>query len=100
LVTVGCGAYAGAVGPAPLAWSLAVATLMALSLREIWYFRGAFKIECGVTLFALPLMLDWHNCVPFTFPGCVLGLSVLAAGKIFEPCREDLVRSNSELLAR
>lgn len=95
--TSGCGLYPGAE---PLSWSLAVLTLMAISVREIWYFGGAYKGECGVTLFALPLMLDLNTRVPLTIPACALGLSVLAVGKVFEPCREDLRRSNSEFLAK
>jgi hypothetical protein len=45
-------------------------------------------------------MLDSSNQFPFAMPLCALGLSILAAGKIFEPFNEDLVRSNSEFLAK
>lgn len=81
-------------------WSLSMLALMAISMRELWYFGGAYKQECGITLFMLPLMLDRSTSIPLTAPLCAVGLSILAGGKLLEPLEEDLVRSNSEFLAR
>ena len=61
---------------------------------------GAYKQECGITLFMLPLMLDRYNSIPFAAPLCAVGLAILAGGKLLEPLEEDLVRSNSEFLAK
>lgn len=83
-----------------IAWTLWILSLMAVSIREIWYFGGEYKKECGITLFMLPLMLDPNTTIPFTIPLCALGMSVLAAGKLFEPCIEDLERSQSEFLVK
>ena len=83
-----------------LSWTLSIVALMILSIREIYYFGFEYKQECGISLLMLPFMLDVNNQVPFTIPLCALGLSVLAVGKIFEPLREDLIRSNSEFLAK
>ena len=83
-----------------LSWTLSMVALMILSVREIYYLGFEYKQECGISLAMLPFMLDVNNQVPFTIPLCALGLSVLAAGKIFEPLREDLIRSNSEFLAK
>jgi len=108
IVTMGLGLYSGNiidVGDTDgieesLSWTFAIVSLMAISFREIWYFGAAYKSECGITLLTLPLMLDLNSRVPFTIPACALGMSVLAAGKVFEPCREDLIRSNSEFMAK
>lgn len=101
LATLAGGLYSALSGSyESLPWSFAILALMVISIREIWYFGPAYKIECGITLFMLPLMLDLNNHVPFAIPLGALGMGVLAAGKIFEPCEEDLVRSNSEFLAR
>jgi len=82
-----------------ISWSLSIIALMVVSIREIFYFGVEYKQECIITLLTLALMLDHNNHIPFTFPLCALGMSILAAGKLFEPCKEDLVRSNSEFLA-
>jgi hypothetical protein len=81
-------------------WTFSILALMAISIREIWYFGLEYKQECVITLLMLALMFDHSNHVPFTIPLCALGTSVLAAGKFFEPCLEDLVPSNSEFLAK
>lgn len=81
-------------------WSLSMLALMAISLRELWYFGGAYKQECGIILFMLPLMLDRNTSIPFAAPLCAVGLAILAGGKLLEPLEEDLVRSNSEFLAK
>ena len=81
-------------------WSLSILALMTVSIREIYYFGVEYKQECIITLLTLALMFDHNNHVPFTFPLCALGMSILAAGKLFEPCEEDLVPSNSEFLAK
>ena len=83
-----------------LSWSLSILALMTVSIREIFYFGVEFKQECTITLLTLALMFDHSNHVPFTFPLCALGMSILAAGKLFEPCEEDLIPSNSEFLAK
>jgi hypothetical protein len=83
-----------------ISWSLSILALMAVSVREIYYFGVEYKQECIITLLTLALMFDHNNHVPFTFPLCALGMSILAAGKLFEPCEEDLVPSNSEFLAK
>lgn len=82
------------------AWPLSMVALMVISIRELWYFGGAYKQECGITLFMLPLMLDRYNSIPFAAPLCAVGLAILAGGKLLEPLEEDLVRSNSEFLAK
>lgn len=82
-----------------ISWSLSIIALMAVSIREIFYFGVEYKQECIITLLTLALMFDHSNHIPFTLPLCALGMSILAAGKLFEPCKEDLVRSNSEFLA-
>mmetsp|Transcript_22611 Transcript_22611/g.47191 ORF Transcript_22611/g.47191 Transcript_22611/m.47191 type:complete len:111 (-) Transcript_22611:140-472(-) len=94
------GTTAGGIIEESLSWTFAMVSLMAISVREIWYFGAAYKTECGITLVTLPWMLDLNGRVPFTIPACALGMSVLAAGKVFEPCREDLIRSNSEFMAK
>lgn len=99
IITAVSGLHLSIFAPA-LSWSFAILAQMAVSVREIWYFSGAYKTECGITLFMLPLMLDLNNRIPFTVPLCALGMSVLAGGKVFEPCREDLVRSDSEFMAK
>lgn len=81
-------------------WSFSILALMAISIREIWYFGVEYKQECILTLLMLAFMLDHSSHLPFTIPLCALGMSVLAAGKLFEPCQEDLVPSNSEFLAQ
>ena len=83
-----------------VSWSLSILALMTVSIREIFYFGVEYKQECIITLLTLALMFDQNNHVQFTFPLCALGMSVLAAGKLFEPCKEDLVPSNSEFLAK
>mmetsp|Transcript_9604 Transcript_9604/g.14812 ORF Transcript_9604/g.14812 Transcript_9604/m.14812 type:complete len:248 (+) Transcript_9604:40-783(+) len=83
-----------------LAWKLWVLSLMVVSIREIWYFGGEYKRECGITLFMLPLMLDPNTIIPLTIPLCALGMDVLAAGKVFEPCEEDLKQTQSEFLTK
>ena len=102
-VTLGSG-MASWIAPdvaSEISWLLSILSLMAVSLREIWYFGFAYKQECGITLIALPLMLDADtNFIPFATPLCALGMGVLAAGKVFEPCTEDMTRSNSEFLAK
>jgi len=90
---VGVGAYRWLPLAGP-AWTLSMLALMAVSIREILYFGGEYKQECGITLFMLPLMLDLNNPIPFTSSLCALGMAVLAAGKLFEPCREDLIPDN------
>ena len=81
-------------------WVFSLLGLVAISFREIYYFGFEYKQECGIILVVVPFMLDVNNSFPFTTPLCALGLSVLAAGKVFEPLSEDLVRSNSEFLAK
>jgi hypothetical protein len=83
-----------------VAWVLTILSLVIISLREIYYFGFDYKQECGIVLCMSPFMLDSSNQFPFAMPLCALGLSILAAGKIFEPFNEDLVRSNSEFLAK
>ena len=83
-----------------ISWSLSILALMTVSIREIFYFGVEYKQECIITLLTLALMFDYNNHVPFIFPLCALGISILAAGKLFEPCDEDLVPSNSEFLAK
>lgn len=83
-----------------VSWSLSIIALLAISIREIWYFGVEYKQECVISISMLALMFDNNNHVPFTIPLCALGISVLAAGKLFEPCQEDLVPSNSEFLAK
>lgn len=83
-----------------VSWSLSIIALLAISIREIWYFGVEYKQECVITISMLAFMFDNNNHVPFTIPLCALGISVLAAGKLFEPCEEDLVPSNSEFLAK
>lgn len=83
-----------------ISWSLSIIALMTVSIREIWYFGVEYKQECVITISMLAFMFDYNNHVPFTIPLCALGISVLAAGKLFEPCKEDLVPSNSEFLAK
>jgi uncharacterized integral membrane protein len=81
-------------------WTLTWLILLAISIREIYYFGLEYKQECVLVLVMLPFMWDGKVDNPFVMPLCGLGLSVLAAGKIFEPLREDLVCSNSEFLAK
>jgi hypothetical protein len=83
-----------------ISWSLSIIALIAISIREIWYFGVEYKQECAISISMLAFMFDNNNHVPFTIPLCALGISVLAAGKLFEPCQEDLVPSNSEFLAK
>jgi hypothetical protein len=83
-----------------ISWSLSIVALLAISIREIWYFGVEYKQECVISISMLAFMFDNNNYVPFTIPLCALGISVLAAGKLFEPCKEDLVPSNSEFLAK
>ena len=83
-----------------ISWNLSILTLMAVSIREVYYFGVEYKQECVITILMLALMFDHNNHVPFTIPLCALGMSVLAAGKLFEPCQEDLIPSNSEFLAK
>ena len=83
-----------------ISWYLSIIALMAVSIREIWYFGVEYKQECVISISMLAVMFDNNNHVPFTIPLCALGISVLAAGKLFEPCEEDLVPSNSEFLAK
>lgn len=84
----------------PISWSLAMLALIAINIREIWYFGISYKVECLIALCMLPLMLNLNNHIPFTIPICALAMCVLAGGKVFEPCNEDLVRSNSEFMAK
>lgn len=83
-----------------VSWSLSIIALLAISIREIWYFGVEYKQECVITISMLAFIFDNNNHVPFTFPIFALGISVLAAGKLFEPCEEDLVPSSSEFLAK
>lgn len=105
-LTFACGILSTIISPEQTllfeeaSWSLALLTLMAISIREIYYFGVEYKQECVLTLLTMPLMLDLHNSIPFVVPLCALGMCILAAGKTFEPLREDLVRSNSEFLAK
>mmetsp|Transcript_354 Transcript_354/g.472 ORF Transcript_354/g.472 Transcript_354/m.472 type:complete len:315 (-) Transcript_354:324-1268(-) len=80
---------------------LFVASLMAISMREIYYFGIAYKVEAVVAMLTLPLLLVdvgayAGNIYPVAVPLCALAVDVLAVGKVFEPCREDYVKSNSE----
>lgn len=89
------------LGVAPeYAWGLSLLSLMVVSAREMYYFGAEYKQECGMTLFALPLMLNVNERVPFAMPLCALGCLVLAFGKLFEPLSEDLQKTNSEFLAK
>lgn len=81
-------------------WIFSLLGLMAISFREIYYFGFEYKQECGIILVMVPFMFVLNNPIPFATPLCALGLCVLAAGKVFEPLREDLIRSNSEFLAK
>ena len=81
-------------------WMLSILALIVVSTREIYYFGIEYKQECILTSLTFALMLDHNNHVPFTFPLCALGMSILSAGKLFEPCNEDLLPSNSEFLAK
>ena len=81
-------------------WPLSVVALVLVSIREAWYFGVAYKQESVIALCTLPLMLDRSASIPFAAPLCAVGLSILAAGKLLEPLEEDLVRSNSEFLAK
>ena len=81
-------------------WLMFLLAIVTLSVREIYYFGFEYKQECAIVLSMFPFMIDVNNHYSFTMPVCALGLGVLAAGKIFEPLKEDWVRSNSEFLAR
>ena len=82
---------------------LSIVSLMAICLREIYYFGLAYKVEAVVALLTLPLLLvdaDDYNLYPLLAVSlCAMAVDVLAVGKVFEPCGEDYVRSNSEFLA-
>lgn len=83
---------------------LSITSLMSISLREIWYFGLAYKWEAAIALLTLPLLLVdseayYSDAYPIAVPLCALAVDVLAVGKVFEPCREDYVQSNSEFLA-
>ncbi|KAL7538928.1 hypothetical protein ACHAXR_008881 [Thalassiosira sp. AJA248-18] len=77
LATVGSGlvvlATGGQEGGVVISWSLSMLSLMAVNLREIWYFGFRYKQECAIALFTLPFMLDHNNSIPFTIPLCALG---------------------------
>ena len=58
--------------------------------------------DAAVALAALPfsfIMSSDQQVVGISLPVCALAMDVLSAGKIFEPCKEDFERSNSEFLA-
>lgn len=72
--------------------------LCGISLREIYYFGLEYKWEAAVALVSLPLLLigDNENLSLVAVPLSALAVSVLAFSKVFEPCLEDYVKSNSE----
>ena len=81
-----------------------ISSLFAVCVREIYYFGLAFKVEAAVVMAVLPLLLREHDAAndsvyPIAAAISALAVGVLAVGKIFEPCREDFVKSNSEFLA-
>ena len=72
------------------------------------YFGVAYKWEAAVALICLPLLLlnsnDYETLHSLAAPlsalsVSVLSVSVLAVGKVFEPCKEEFVKTNSEFLA-
>ena len=77
---------------------LGIVSLCGISLREIYYFGLEYKWEAAVALVSLPLLLigDNENLSLVAVPLSALAVSVLAFSKVFEPCREDYVKSNSE----
>mmetsp|Transcript_30321 Transcript_30321/g.37029 ORF Transcript_30321/g.37029 Transcript_30321/m.37029 type:complete len:243 (-) Transcript_30321:163-891(-) len=102
-ITVGSGVIStlGIIADAEsVGWTLAVLSLMAVSVREIWYFGVEYKQECVLVLLTLVLMLNEEMRIPFVMPLCAVGMAVLAGGKVFEPCEEEFRRSNSEFLGR
>ena len=82
---------------------LGILSLMAVSIREIIYFGVAYKWEAAIALICLPLLLlnsyDYETLHSFAAPLSALAISVLAVGKVFEPCKEEFVKTNSEFLA-
>ena len=83
-------------------WILVVLSLALICIREIFYFGLAYKVEAAIALAALPfsfIMSSDQQVVGISLSVCALAMDVLSAGKIFEPCKEDFERSNSEFLA-
>ena len=82
---------------------LGIVSLVAVSIREIIYFGVAYKWEAAVALICLPLLLlnsnDYETLHSLAAPLSALSVSVLAVGKVFEPCKEEFVKTNSEFLA-
>lgn len=82
---------------------LGILSLIAVSIREIIYFGIAYKWEAAIALISLPLLLlnsnDYETLHSFAAPLSALTVSVLAVGKVFEPCKEEFVKTNSEFLA-
>ena len=82
---------------------LGILSLIAVSIREIIYFGTAYKWEAAISLVSLPVLLlnsnDYETLHSFAAPLSALAVSVLAVGKVFEPCKEEFVKTNSEFLA-
>lgn len=82
---------------------LGVVSLFSVCIREIYYFGLAYKWEAAISLLSLtPLILyndEYGTVYPIASSLSALAVGVLAVGKVFEPCREDFVKSNSEFLA-
>jgi hypothetical protein len=75
-------------------------SIIRISICEIYDFEFEYKLECGIVMAMFPFMIDLSNHFSFAAPMCGLGLCILAAGKLFEPLKEDLISSNSEFLAK